>query len=92
VDLRLPGSRPVAGVSCRQVTPALVGFGVGFLPGVLEATAPITTHLHEHTIVESVRKRASVSVRAPHVHDAPRQARKLFEAPSRHGALSTYNP
>jgi hypothetical protein len=39
------------GVSCRQVRRPLVGVGVGFLPGVLEAAAPVTTHLYEHTFV-----------------------------------------
>ena len=76
VDLRLPGSRPVAGgeLPPGQAGPSS-GFGVGFLPGELEPR-----RLHEHTFVESVGKRASVSVRAPHLHDAPREARKLFEA------------
>ena len=29
---------------------ALAGFGVGCLPGVLEAAAPVTTHPYEHTL------------------------------------------
>ena len=32
-------------------TGALVGFGVGCLPGVLEAVSPVTTHGCEHTFV-----------------------------------------
>jgi hypothetical protein len=39
---------------------ALVGFGVGFLPGVLEAAAPVTTHVYEHTFAS----RSVASVRA----------------------------
>jgi hypothetical protein len=40
------------GVSCRQVRPGpLSGFGVGCLPGVLEAAAPVTTPQHERMFV-----------------------------------------
>jgi hypothetical protein len=51
-DLRAPGSGPVAG---GELPPgeagALVGFGVGCLPDVLEATAPVTTHVRTRTYV-----------------------------------------
>jgi hypothetical protein len=44
-DLAVPGAGPVAEVSCRQVRPGpSSGLGVGCLPGVFEAVAPVTTH------------------------------------------------
>jgi hypothetical protein len=49
-DLRLPGAGPVAGFELPPCEAgAIVGFGAGCLPGVLEATAPVTSHAYEHT-------------------------------------------
>jgi len=50
--LAAPRAGPVvrAGLSPSEAG-ALAGFGVGCPPGVLEAAAPVTTHVYEHTFV-----------------------------------------
>jgi len=65
-DLRVRGAGPVAGgeLPPREAR-ALVGFGVGCLPGVVEAASPVTTHGTNIRLQWAVRQGAQVPAALP---------------------------